>query len=65
MRNLNAFGPEELEKLIKERSEAIELNPEDPLAHSNLGWAFAKLDDYEKAIEHLKYAIRYDPNCPR
>ncbi|ABX09463.1 tetratricopeptide repeat protein [Prochlorococcus marinus] len=47
---------------IEDFSEAIELNPNDPLALSGRGRAKFKLGDRQGAIEDYSQAIELDPN---
>jgi tetratricopeptide (TPR) repeat protein len=37
-------------------------NPDDALAHNNLGYAYGSLGNHKKAIESYKQAIRINPD---
>ena len=46
-------------------TKAVELDPASPLQNSQLGVRFLQGHLYDEAIEHLKEALRLDPNFPR
>ena len=48
-------------KIIKK---IVDINPQDPLAHYNLGNTYAQLADFSKAEESYKKAISLKPNFP-
>ena len=50
-----------LEKAVQEFRPALELNPYDGLAHSQLGWTYSQHEMYEEAAGELKMAIELDP----
>ncbi len=52
---------EVLEKAIQEFRTALELNPHDGMAYSQLGWTFRQHGMYEEAAGELKMAIELDP----
>lgn len=47
-----------LEEGIKANLEAVEIQPEFPVAHNNLAVAYLEKEDYEKAIEHCDIAVK-------
>ena len=51
----------DLDKGIEYTKTRIELYPDDPAPHNNLGWYFRNQGDYEKAVEEYKVALRIDP----
>ncbi|RKY43934.1 MAG: hypothetical protein DRP81_06275, partial [Candidatus Omnitrophota bacterium] len=59
--NLGVFYTQhkEYKRAIAEFEKAIELNPEDPYAHFNLGYIYAEyLLNRPKAIEHFRHYLR-------
>ncbi len=40
---------------------ALNKAPENTYSHSNKGWVAIEKDEYDKAIEHFKEALRFDP----
>jgi tetratricopeptide (TPR) repeat protein len=40
----------------------IELYPDDPAAHNNLGWYYQNLGRFEEALKEYKEAVRINPN---
>jgi len=50
-----------LEKALGEFRTALELNPHDGLAYSQLGWSYKQHGMYEEAAGELKMAIELDP----
>lgn len=50
---------------ILEATKAVELDPASPLQNSQLGVRFLRAHLYDEAIEHLKEALRLDPNFRR
>ncbi len=48
---------------IRRLEEAIELQPEYPLAYINLGYAYARTEEYVKAIEAFEKYIEQSPNA--
>ena len=50
-----------LDKGIEYTKTIIELYPDNPKAHNNLGWYYQQQGHYEKAAEAYKAAIRIDP----
>ena len=51
----------DLDKGIEYSKTRIELYPDDPVPHNNLGWYFQNQAQYEKAVEEYKAALRIDP----
>jgi tetratricopeptide (TPR) repeat protein/class 3 adenylate cyclase len=51
----------DLEKGIEYTETLIELYPDDPISHHNLGWYISNQGLYERAIEEYKTALRIDP----
>src|SRR5256885_16011828 len=49
---------------VDEYKEAIELDPESPDAHLNLGMTYADQDRREEAKEEFKAALELDPDDP-
>ena len=41
--------------------EALRLNPNNPLAHFNLGWALEQKADYPSALQEYRRAAELDP----
>jgi len=41
----------------------VELYPDDPIAHNNMGYSYQVSGEYEKAVQEYKEAIRIDPNA--
>ncbi len=50
-----------LEKAVQEFRTALELNPHDGLAYSQLGWTYRQHGMYEEAAGELRMAIELDP----
>jgi tetratricopeptide (TPR) repeat protein len=50
-----------LDKGIELTNTIIELYPDDPTSYNNLGWYYQKQEEYEKAAEEYKAALRIDP----
>ncbi len=50
-----------LERIKNEYSISLKLNPEDDLAHHNLGWTYFELNETSDALSHLEQAIKIDP----
>jgi len=50
-----------LERIKNEYSISLKLNPEDDLAHHNLGWTYFELNEINEALFHFKQAIKIDP----
>jgi len=51
----------DFKKGIEYAKTRIELYPDDPAAHNNLGWNYQNLGHYEKAVEEYKEALRINP----
>ena len=47
---------------IEDAKEEVRKNPDDALAHNNLGIAYGELGKHQEAIESYKQAIRIDPD---
>jgi len=57
-----AVGVEnDLDKGIEYTRLRVELYPDDPIPHNNLGWYYGNRGDYEKSIEESKTAVGIDP----
>ncbi len=60
---LYAVGVEnDLEKGIAYTQRRIELYPDDPAAHNNLGWYFQQQGKYNLALEEYKKTLQINPN---
>lgn len=51
-----------LPKGIEYAKMRIELYPDDPVAHNNLGWYYQNLGQFEEALKEYKEAVRINPN---
>ena len=51
----------DLDQGIKYTKTRVELYPDDPIPHNNLGWYFQNQGHYEKAVEEYKAALQIDP----
>jgi tetratricopeptide (TPR) repeat protein len=51
-----------LPKGIEYTKMRIELYPDDPVAHNNLGWYYQNSGRFEEAVKEYKAAIRINPN---
>jgi Flp pilus assembly protein TadD len=40
----------------------VELDPQNPRAHNNLGWVLLAIGNIEDAIRHFEKALELDPN---
>ena len=47
---------------LEDAKEEVRKNPDDAVAHDNLGYTYDNLGKYEEAIESYKQAIRIDPD---
>ncbi len=47
--------------MVQNRSNQVQLNPEDATAYNNRGNVYADLKDYQKAISDYNEAIRLNP----
>jgi Tfp pilus assembly protein PilF len=54
----------EFKEAEKEYRKALELNPDNPEVHVNLGFVLVQLGKIDKGIYHYKEALRIDPECP-
>ncbi len=52
------------EAVIPEWRKALQLSPEEPLAHNNLGFALAEAGKVEEAVKHYRRALELDPQYP-
>jgi len=59
------FNKGELDKSFLAYKKVIEINPEDPMGHYNLGLACSALDDRENAEREWRDAIKYEENLER
>jgi serine/threonine protein kinase/tetratricopeptide (TPR) repeat protein len=51
----------DFEKGIKYTKMRIDLYPDDPIPHNNLGWYYQQLGRFKEAVEEYKAAIRINP----
>ena len=58
----SSFRKGELEQCIEANLKAIALDPNLPMAHSNLGFAYLTKGDFEEAIEYSEKAVAIKPN---
>ena len=47
---------------LEDAKEEVRNNPDDAIAHRNLGFAYDELGRYQEAIKSYKQAIRIDPD---
>jgi tetratricopeptide (TPR) repeat protein len=52
------------DEAIREYEEALELEPQQPAIHRNLGMLLVKLGRYDEAIPHLRTTLQIVPNEP-
>jgi len=52
------------EEAIRQYEEALELDPQQPAIHRNLGMLLARLGRYDEAIPHLRATLQMVPNEP-
>jgi protein O-mannosyl-transferase len=52
------------EEAIRQYEEALEIEPQQPAIHRNLGMLLVKLGRYDEAIPHLQATLRIVPNEP-
>jgi Flp pilus assembly protein TadD len=52
------------EEAIRQYEEALELDPQEPAIHRNLGMLLAQLGRYDEAIPHLRATLQMVPNEP-
>jgi tetratricopeptide (TPR) repeat protein len=57
------LAPDNPDEALKYAQSAVELAPEDPIAHDNLGWLYYRKGVYYTAVEHLKSSVAKDPNA--
>ena len=55
---------ERYEEAIREYEKALELDPQHPAIHRNLGLALIRLGRYDEAVVHLQTVLRQVPNEP-
>ena len=58
------YKQSEYENAIKSYKKAVDINPLHEQAHSNLAYLYNKLEDYNKAAEHLAELIKINPANP-
>ncbi len=51
----------DLNKGIEYTKMLIDLYPDDPVPHNNLGWYYQQQEHYKKAVEEYKKALQVDP----
>lgn len=66
---LNALGivylvDGDLEQAVKTHTQALELKPDNEIAHYNLSLAYHRLADYDQAISHAIRATELEPENP-
>ena len=49
---------------IRILEEAVDLNPLDPIALNNLGYALLEMGQYEEAARHIQASLKLDPDSP-
>jgi tetratricopeptide (TPR) repeat protein len=52
------------EEAIREYEKALELEPQQPAIHRNLGMLLAKLGRYDEAVMHLRATLQIVPDEP-
>src|SRR5439155_26718902 len=52
------------DEAIRQYQEALELDPQQPAIHRNLGMLLAQLGRYDEAIAHLRATLQMVPNEP-
>jgi len=52
------------EEAIRQYEEALEIDPQQPAIHRNLGMLLVQLGRYDEAIPHLRATLRIVPNEP-
>jgi len=52
------------EEAIRQYQAALELEPQQPAIHRNLGMILVKLGRYDEAIVHLRATLQIVPNEP-
>jgi tetratricopeptide (TPR) repeat protein len=50
------------DEMIQTVDKLLELNPNDPYSHANVGWSKLEQNDHEGARTHFKEALRLQPN---
>lgn len=58
----DAFLAKDYNKAIELFTQAIELNPSQPVYYSNRSGCYAQLQNWEKALEDGKKCLELDPN---
>jgi tetratricopeptide (TPR) repeat protein len=61
---MDAFGAGDLDKAAGEFKRAIELEPENAEAHTNLGKVLVRQEQFDAGIAELQLALQYDPEDP-
>ena len=52
------------DEAIRQYEEALDLDPQQPVIHRNLGLLLAQLGRYDEAIPHLRATLQMVPNEP-
>ncbi len=52
------------DEAVRQYEEALELDPQQPAIHRNLGMLLAQLGRYDEAIPHLRATLQMVPNEP-
>ena len=63
-KGMDAFGQGDLDRAAEEFKRAIELEPENAEAHTNLGKVLVRQEQYDAGIAELQTALQYDPDDP-
>jgi tetratricopeptide (TPR) repeat protein len=59
------FNKGELDRAFLAYKKVIEINPEDPMGHFNLGLVYSSLDDWKGAEREWRDAIKYEEDLER
>jgi Flp pilus assembly protein TadD len=55
----------EVDAAIAEYTQALQIDPNDPIVHNNLGFAFAAKGDFDLAVQHYRSALQLQPSYDR
>ena len=56
------FAQGDLETAVENYLKSAEINPDDAIAHNNLCWTYALLNQPEDALPHCEKAVELDPD---